>query len=69
MACDAASTRLDVELAVAASLSPARRTAVLGCIEHHLGEARRAAGRAIDPELRAEYDATCERLCEVRRTI
>jgi hypothetical protein len=68
-ACDTASTRLDVELAVADSLSPERRTAVLGCIERHLGEARDAAARATDPELRAEYDATCERLREVRRMV
>jgi hypothetical protein len=67
MACDTAFARLDAELAVAASLSPARRTAVLGCIERHLGEARTAAGRATDPDERAEYEATCERLREVRR--
>lgn len=68
-ACDTASTRLDVELAVADSLAPERRTAVLGCIERHLGEARDAAARATDPELRAEYDATCERLREVRQMV
>jgi hypothetical protein len=69
MACDAASTRLDVELAVAGSLSPARRAAVLGCIEHHLDEARRAAGHATHPDERAEYEATCERLREVRHLV
>ncbi len=68
-ACDAASTRLDVELAVAGSLSAERRHAVLGCIERHLGAARDAAGRATDPELRAEYEVTCERLREVRRLV
>ena len=68
-ACDAACARLDVELAVAGSLSPARRHAVLACIERHLGAARDAAARATDPELRAEYDATCERLREVRRLV
>ncbi|HEY0477322.1 MAG TPA: hypothetical protein VGD37_07345 [Kofleriaceae bacterium] len=68
-ACDAASTALDVELAVAGSWSPERRAAVLGCIERHLGDARRALARATDPELRAEYDATCERLREIRRQV
>ena len=68
-ACDAASTRLDVEIAVAGSLSAERRHAVLGCIERHLGEARDAAGNAIDPDVRAEYEATCERLREVRRLV
>ena len=68
-ACDTAATRLDVELTVAGSLSPERRTAVLGCIERHLGEARNAAARATDPALRAEYDATCERLREVRQLV
>jgi hypothetical protein len=68
-ACDAASTALDIELAVASSLSPERRNAVLGCIERHLGEARTSLGEATDPELRAEYHATCERLRDVRRMI
>jgi hypothetical protein len=68
-ACDAASTRLDVELAVAGSLPPERRIAVLGCIERHLGEARSAAQRATDPAVRAEYQATCDRLREVRGLI
>lgn len=68
-ACEAASTALDVELAVAASLPAARRTAVLGCIERHLDEARRALGRATDPLERAEYEATCERLREIRSLV
>jgi hypothetical protein len=68
-ACDAATAALDVELAVADSLSPERRIATLGCIEHHLGEARLAMNRAGDPELRAEYGATCDRLRDVRRMI
>jgi hypothetical protein len=42
---------------------------VLGCIERHLREARRGLDRASDPEERAEYDATCERLREVRRLV
>lgn len=67
--CDAATAALDVELAVADSLSPTRRTATLGCIEHHLGEARRAASTTADPEVRAEYEATCDRLRDVRRLI
>ena len=68
-ACDAATAALDVELAVADSLSPERRVATLGCLEHHLGEARLAMNRAGDPELRAEYGATCDRLRDVRRMI
>jgi len=68
-ACDTAFARLAVELAVAGSLSAERRQAVLGCIERHLAEARTGAQRATDPELRAEYEATCERLREVRRMV
>jgi hypothetical protein len=68
-ACDIASAELDVELAVARWLSPERRRAVLGCIERHLGEAREAQALASDPEERAEYAATCERLREVRGLI
>ena len=68
-ACDRASAVLDTELAVAGSLPPARRIAVLGCIEQHLAAARNAARRTSDPDVRAEYDATCERLREVRRLV
>ena len=68
-ACDAASARLDVELAVAGSLSLERRNAVLGCIEHHLNDARKSLRVTADPRVRAEYDLTCERLREVRRLI
>jgi hypothetical protein len=68
-ACDAATARLDVELAVAGSLSPERRHATLGCIERHLNEARKALGSVTDPEVRAEYHVTCERLREVRRLV
>ncbi|TMQ18744.1 MAG: hypothetical protein E6J90_19470 [Deltaproteobacteria bacterium] len=68
-ACDRASAVLDAELAVAGSLPPERRISVLGCIERHLADARNAAGRASDPDVRAEYDATCDRLREVRRLI
>ena len=68
-ACDAATARLDIELAVAGALSPERRNSVLGCIERHLGEARNARRRTTDPDVRAEYDATCERLRDVRRMI
>jgi hypothetical protein len=67
--CDAATAALDVELTVAASLPPDRRTATLGCIEHHLDEARRAARNSRDAEVRAEYQATCDRLRDVRRLI
>jgi len=68
-ACDAAAIRLDVELAVAGSLSPARRSAVLGCIEQQLHDARASLARATDPALRAEYAATCDRLRSVRRQV
>jgi hypothetical protein len=63
---DAASTALEVELALADSLSPERRDAVHRCIEHHLRAARHAARRARDAEERAEYLATCARLRELR---
>jgi len=68
-ACGAASTALEVELAVAGSLTPERRLAALGCLERHLREARRDAARAEDPAVRAEYEATCEGLRDVRRMI
>lgn len=67
--CDAATAALDVELAVADALPPERRHATLGCIEHHLGEARRSAQRATDPDVRGEYEQTCDRLRDVRRMI
>lgn len=68
-ACDASATELDVELALAGSLTPERRLAALGCLERHLREARRDAARAADPAVRAEYEATCDRLRDVRRLI
>jgi hypothetical protein len=68
-ACSAASTALDVELALAGSLSLERRYATLGCLERHLREARRDAARAGDPAVRTEYEVTCERLRDVRRLI
>jgi hypothetical protein len=68
-ACDAATTALDIELALVGALPPERRLATLGCIEHHLRDARCALARARDPEVRAEYEATCERLRDVRRLI
>jgi hypothetical protein len=67
--CEAATARLDVELVVAGALSAERRGAVLGCIEHHLREARQALQRTTDPWVRAEYHATCERLRDVRRLV
>jgi hypothetical protein len=67
--CDSAAAVLDAELATAGALSSERRVAVLGCIERFLDEARTAARRATDPDVRAEYDATCDRLREVRRLI
>ena len=68
-ACSAASTALDVELMLAGSLTVERRYATLSCLERHLREARRDAARAADPAVRAEYEATCERLRDVRRLI
>lgn len=68
-ACDTASTRLDIELAVAGSLSAERRHAVLGCIERHLREARNALRGEADPVVRAEYHTTCERLRAVRQMV
>ena len=68
-ACSAASTALDVELVLAGSLPLERRYATLSCLERHLREARRDAARAPDPAVRAEYEATCDRLRDVRRMI
>jgi hypothetical protein len=68
-ACSAASTALDVELVLAGSLSPERRCAALSCLERHLREARRDAARAADPAVRTEYEATCDRLRNVRNLI
>jgi len=68
-ACDASAIALDVELALAGSLSLERRCAALSCLERHLREARRDAARAADPAVRAEYEATCERLRDVRNSI
>lgn len=67
--CEAAATALDVELAVAGSLSLERRNAALGCLERHLREARKAASHACDPGERAEYALTCERLRRVRHAL
>jgi len=67
--CDTAAAALEVEIATAGSLSPTRRAAVLGCIERHLRDARRAVAQARDPEVRAEYEATCARLRDVRQLI
>jgi hypothetical protein len=68
-ACSAASTALDVELALAGTLSLERRYATLSCLERHLREARRDAARTTDPAVRTEYEQTCERLRDVRRLI
>jgi hypothetical protein len=68
-ACDAATAALDIELALAGSLTAERRIATLGCLEHHLDQARRSAERTGDPLVRAEYEATCDRLRDVRRMI
>jgi hypothetical protein len=68
-ACDAAATALDVELVTANAWSMERRAAVLGCLERHLRDARRALASATDPDERAEYQATCDRLRDVRQLI
>jgi hypothetical protein len=66
---DAASEALDLELALATDLPWERRMAARGCIERLLGEARCDRLAATDPELRAEYDTTIERLREIRRHV
>src|SRR4051812_45240504 len=68
-ACCAAAIALDVEIALAGSLSLERRYATLSCLERHLREARRDAARTTDPAVRGEYELTCERLRDVRRLI
>jgi len=68
-ACDAAAARLDTELVLAPALPDARRATVRGCIEHHLAVTRYERARATDPDLRAEYDATLDRLREIRERV
>ncbi|HEU4728139.1 MAG TPA: hypothetical protein VFT22_09630 [Kofleriaceae bacterium] len=65
-ACDAASVALETELVLADALAPERRAAVLGCIHHHLAAVRSALARASDPEERAEYAVTYDRLRAIR---
>ncbi len=66
---DAASEALDAELAQLAQLAPERRAAALDCVHHHLAEARADLAHAATPAEYVEYDATCERLREVRRLL
>lgn len=66
---DAASDALDHELARLEHVAPAHRTAALACLQRHLDLARADLVRSATPEEFREFDATCERLREVRRTL
>ena len=66
VACDAATEELDRVLESRPALPPLQRAVVRACIDRHLWDARHALARTTDPEIRAEYDALCERLHEVR---
>src|SRR4051812_32963879 len=69
VACDAASDALDRELARLAELSPERRAAALVMTRVHLDLARGDLAHAATPAEYVEYDATCERLRDVRRML
>jgi hypothetical protein len=69
VACDAASDALDRELARLAELSPERRAAALAMTRVHLDLARGDLAHAATPAEYVEYDATCERLRDVRRML
>ena len=66
VACDAATEALDRVLETAPPLPPFQRAVVRACIDRHLWDARRELARTTDPQVRAEYDALCERLHQVR---
>ena len=66
---DAASDALDHELARLELLAPAQRTAALAVLQRHLDLARADLVRSTTPEEFREFDATCERLREVRRML
>lgn len=66
---DAASDALDHELARLDEVAPAQRTAALACLQRHLDLARTDLIHASTPDEFREFDATCERLREVRRML
>jgi hypothetical protein len=69
VACDAATDLLDTELVLVDTLPEFRRASVRGCIERLLVKTRDDRANAIDPAERAEYDATLERLREIRSLV
>jgi hypothetical protein len=66
---DAATQALDAQLAQLETLPPERREAALLITRKHLELARAELAHAPTAEEYVEYDATCERLREVRRTL
>ncbi|CAN5199696.1 hypothetical protein BH11MYX1_BH11MYX1_24230 [soil metagenome] len=69
VACDAASEALDRALAQLETVAPERRTAALLVTMKHLELARGDLAHAPTAEEFVEYDATCERLRDVRRRL
>ena len=69
VACDAATDLLDTELVLVDTLPELRRASVRGCIERLLVKTRHDRANATDPAECAEYDATLERLREIRRLV
>ena len=69
VACDAATDLLDTELVLVDQLSELRRASVRGCIERLIVKAHDDRACARDPGERAEYEATLERLREVRELV
>jgi len=66
---DAANDALDHELARLDQVAPAHRAAALACVQRHLDLARADLVHAQTPDEFREFDATCERLREVRRML
>lgn len=66
---DAASDALDHELARLDHVAPHHRVAALACVQRHLDLARADLVHATTPEEFREFDATCERLRDVRRLL
>lgn len=69
VAIDRATLALDAQLAGIAQVTPDHRAAALGLTLNHLVDARTHLAHTDDPAEYAEYDALCERLREVRRTL
>ncbi|MEO6775131.1 MAG: hypothetical protein ABI467_19360 [Kofleriaceae bacterium] len=67
--CDAASDALDHELARLDTVLPQHRAAALVYVQHHLDRARGDLAHSTTSGEAAEYDATCERLRDVRRLL